>query len=320
MKGKMKWYQFRLRAVYLGLALGLLVIAVSWYLIIGRYQHEVGEGPAGPEVSPELFTEIWTEKEVILLGMGDSITDGYGSSKYKGYFDNLYENDPELYPDMTGRDLLTVIPNLRKLNFAVSYTVSDQHLKEQLPLIKPFDENTYGIVALTSGGNDLIHDYGRSEPLDGTMYGCTLEQAKEWESSFRDRMNLLLEGIKLKFPGGCDIFLANIYDPTDGVGDIENAHPLLPEWPDGLKVHTLWNETIKDICSNYDNVHMVDIHSVFLGHGSHCSDRNNPNYRNDDPHYWYHDNLEDPNDRGYDAIRRTYLNKIVSLCSGKLIK
>ena len=30
-----------------------------------------------------------------------------------------------------------------------------------------------------------------------------------------------------------------------------------------------------------------------------------------DPHYWYYHNLEDPNDRGYDALRRVFLNAII---------
>ncbi|HUT13256.1 MAG TPA: hypothetical protein VMY42_22395 [Thermoguttaceae bacterium] len=29
--------------------------------------------------------------------------------------------------------------------------------------------------------------------------------------------------------------------------------------------------------------------------------------RPEDPHYWYAQNLEDPNVRGYDAIRRLFL-------------
>lgn len=28
------------------------------------------------------------------------------------------------------------------------------------------------------------------------------------------------------------------------------------------------------------------------------------------PHYWYYVNLEDPNERGYDAIRRMFLIQI----------
>ena len=66
-------------------------------------------------------------------------------------------------------------------------------------------------------------------------------------------------------------------------------------------------DIIADTCDSYTNVHLVDIHAAFLGHGIHCRDRLNAHYHPDDPHYWYFDNLEDPNDRGYDAIRRLFL-------------
>jgi hypothetical protein len=64
---------------------------------------------------------------------------------------------------------------------------------------------------------------------------------------------------------------------------------------------------IADECRERPNVHLVDIHALFLGHGIHCRDHWNKYYREDDPHYWYFANLEDPNDRGYDAIRRAFL-------------
>ena len=41
-----------------------------------------------------------------------------------------------------------------------------------------------------------------------------------------------------------------------------------------------------------------------------------PAYRADDPHYWYYANIEDPNERGYDAIRRIFLNEIACVVSG----
>ena len=46
---------------------------------------------------------------------------------------------------------------------------------------------------------------------------------------------------------------------------------------------------------------------VFLGHGIHSRKFWHPHYHADDPGYWYYDNLEDPNDRGYDALRRVFL-------------
>lgn len=48
-----------------------------------------------------------------------------------------------------------------------------------------------------------------------------------------------------------------------------------------------------------------------MGHGIHCREEDNPHYDADDPSYWYWVNLEDPNRRGYDAIRRVFLNAII---------
>jgi hypothetical protein len=58
----------------------------------------------------------------------------------------------------------------------------------------------------------------------------------------------------------------------------------------------------------------VPLHQTFLGHGSHCTDFwRTKIYCAEDPHYWYYDNIEDPNDRGYDAIRRILLNSIAGV-------
>jgi hypothetical protein len=57
------------------------------------------------------------------------------------------------------------------------------------------------------------------------------------------------------------------------------------------------------------------MHEAFLGHGIHCSEKSGKHYRPEDPHYWYFFNLEDPNDRGYDAIRRLFLLEIEKVFS-----
>jgi hypothetical protein len=57
---------------------------------------------------------------------------------------------------------------------------------------------------------------------------------------------------------------------------------------------------------------VVPVHDTFLGHGIHCRKFWRPNFRAADPCYWYLDNIEDPNDRGYDALRRVFLNAIAA--------
>jgi hypothetical protein len=302
----LRWYSFRWQT---GLILCVAFLA-AWYFLLGRFKHSTGSGPAGPPVAIKSFQKAWSTNQFVLIGVGDSVTAGFGATHKRSYFDLLLQNDDVVYPDIKGCDLLHVLPNLRFLNLSVSYTVSEEHLKDQVPRIRLYPPNIRGIVVITTGGNDLIHDYGRSAPRDGAMYGCTYEQALQWKENFRARLKAILEGVIAKFPGGCVVFLANIYDPTDGVGDIQDANLVLPAWPDGLKVLALFNEIVAETCRSYTNVHLVDFHAAFLGHGIHCSDRRNVYYCKDDPHYWYFENLEDPNDRGYDAIRRLFLNEM----------
>lgn len=303
MRSQLKWYSLRWQT---GVALLVLSFA-AWYTLAGRYEHPVGSGPAGPSVSPQAFSCVWSTQKHVLIGIGDSITAGYGASDGRGYFDLLVKSDDGACPDMKGIDLSHVLPNLTTYNYGISYTTSDQHLIDQVPSVQKYPRNVKGIVVITSGGNDLIHDYGRATPRDGAMYGCTYEQALEWTPSFRKRLRGIINGVNHRFPGGCEIFLANIYDPTDGAGDIHNANVVLPKWLDAEKSLNLFNRTIAEVCKEYPNVHLVDIHAQFLGHGIHCTNPWGKYYREDDPHYWYFANLEDPNDRGYDAIRRTFL-------------
>jgi hypothetical protein len=146
------------------------------------------------------------------------------------------------------------------------------------------------------------------------MYGATLEEAGPWVTNFEARLGTMVEQINLHFPHGCRIFLANIFDPTDGVGDIRRTG--LPPWKDGLKILAAYNAVIRRCCERHSYVHPVDIHSAFLGHGVHCTQFWFAHYDSRDPHYWYYTNLEDPNERGYDVIRRLFLIEIAK--AGKL--
>ena len=80
-----------------------------------------------------------------------------------------------------------------------------------------------------TGRNDLIHDYGRSPARQGAMYGATLAQAQPWIEAFEQRLDRMIDLLEARFPGRCKIFQADIYDPTDEVGDAQNAG--LPRWP-----------------------------------------------------------------------------------------
>ena len=246
---------------------------------------------------------------MVLLGLGDSVTAGFGADPGKSYFDRLVENPLDEFEEMQGRSLSVVYPNLVAQNISVNGSNSIEHWSEQVADLKPFSEDTLGIVVFTTGGNDLIHWYGANPPKEGAMYGATLEQAEPWVANFEQRLVKMLDRIGEAFPGGHHVFLANIYDPSDGVGNPAAAG--MPAWNDMSEIHRRYNEVIERVAEERPEVHLVDIHGLFLGHGAHCTQFWRPHYQLDDPTYWYFSNIEDPNERGYDALRRLFLLKMI---------
>ena len=294
----------------LAVGAGLLLLACC-YLIFFQWR-PVGSGPAGASVPSEPFQHVWSDREVLLLGVGDSVTAGLGAaSPAHSYFNRLVVNPGDEYADMQGRCLSVVLPGLQSVNLAVSGSTSIMHLNKLQTQLQPQPEKTFGIVVITTGGNDLIHSYGRRPPEEGAMYGATLADAKPWIANYRARLNSIMDLLDERFPGGCHIFLADIYDPTDGVGDAPSV--FLPDWPDGLRIHAEYNHVIHECVEERENVHLVPLYKTFLGHGSHCTQFWRKTFRPEDPTFWFYHNIEDPNDRGYDAIRRAFLLEMIEV-------
>jgi GDSL-like Lipase/Acylhydrolase family len=290
-------------------AIALLVtVGVCWYIEY-HLSRPLGSGPAGPTVDGSAFGTTWSDRQVHVVGIGDSITAGLGAeSPSHTFFNRVLDNPPDEYSEMQGICLRAVFPHVTAENLAISGSESKTHLEVIRHALAKRDD-AYGIVLMTSGGNDLIHSYGRSAPRECAMYGASLAQAEPWIEKFRERLGQMLYEITIKFPLGCEIYIGDIYDPTDGVGDAPSV--FLPPWPDGLAIHAKYNAVIREVASMRENVHVVPLHETFLGHGSHCRQFWRSNYDPEDPHYWFFTNIEDPNDRGYDAIRRVFLKSIV---------
>jgi lysophospholipase L1-like esterase len=298
----------RKRLIALLLA-GVALIATAGAYVEFHFHLPEGTGPAGPAVPGEPFGRTWTQRKVLLLGVGDSVTAGFGATRGHGYFDRLAANPADEFEDMRGRSLGRVLPNLVTRNLAVSGSNSLQHVRWVAEKFEKQAADVFGLVVMTSGGNDLIHWYGRTPPREGAMYGATLAQAQPWIAAYESRLEEMFTLLEARFPGGCRIFLADIYDPSDGRGGPETVG--LPAWPEVLAVHAAYNDALRRAAGRHACVRVVPMHDAFLGHDIHCRKFWGTHYCVSDPHYWYAPNLEDPNDRGYDAIRRIFLNEIV---------
>ena len=291
------------------LVFGIALVLCAIFYIQFVLARPIGSGPAGPKVAHERFEKQWTDKLVRVVGIGDSITAGLGArSKDHTFFNRLINNPEDEYPDMKGVCLSSVLLQLEHENLAISGSTSLQHLSVIEERLTVQNANVFGLIVMTTGGNDLIHSYGRSPPREGAMYGATLEQAEPWIEAYGVRLNDMFTKIDACFPGGCEIYVGDIYDPTDGVGDAPSVY--LPTWKDGLAIHAKYNQAIVECAKARPNVHVVPLHQTFMGHGSHCRQFWRSTYQPDDPYYWFYENIEDPNDRGYDAIRRVFLQTI----------
>jgi len=293
----------------------LATLGLIPWLVYQRLMFElpIGSGPAGPAVASERFAQPWSTRPVVLLAVGDSVTAGFGATRGRSYVELLIKQPANDDPALAGCTLTQVFPTLKVVRKAISGSTSFA-LPSQIPRT-PYDADTLGVVVMTSGGNDLLHDYGRSPPTENAMYGASWEQAQTWLPGYAARLDDAVTRLGLLFPGGFHLFLATIYDPTDGVGDIERVG--LPAWPDGLRIHAAYNDLIVSCAAKHPQIHLVDMHALFLGHGIHCTESGQPHYHADDPYYWYFSNLEDPNNRGYDALRRLFLNEMSAVFAPK---
>jgi len=284
---------------------GLVAIGGGAAYLFFQLARPVGSGPAGPAASRESFSSAWTGRNVLLVGLGDSVTAGFGSQKGFSYFDRLVTNPANDFPEMNGICLASVFPKLQATNLAVSGSTSTEVLARQLNSLQTNSPDVFGVVVMTTGGNDIIHNYGRTPPREEAMYGASRDEAKPWVENFKQRLDSTIGQIENRFPGGCEIYLANIFDPTDGLGDADHAG--LPAWKDSMAVLDAYNAAILHAAEGHPDVHVVDVHGAFLGHGIHCTQFWRAHFDRHDPHYWFYFNLEDPNDRGYDVIRRLFL-------------
>ena len=80
--------------------LGALAIGIAGAYLHLTYSWSIGSGPAGPPVSRELFYSAW--RPVLFVGLGDSVTAGFGPRKGYSYFEGM-----EFIAANSGRNITT---------------------------------------------------------------------------------------------------------------------------------------------------------------------------------------------------------------------
>src|SRR5690554_5669862 len=83
----------------------LLCVGVPAYIEL-FLKRPVGTGPAGPAVERAALPEPWSQRPVLSLGIGDSITRGLGAKSVEhSFFQRLLVNPDDEWEDMRGLSL-----------------------------------------------------------------------------------------------------------------------------------------------------------------------------------------------------------------------
>ena len=149
----MKFFRKRLSLLFV---VGTFLVFMAVFYIQFVLSRPIGSGPAGPKVDREKFSKSWTDRPVRIVGIGDSITAGLGArSTDHTFFNRLVRNPVDEYADMRGLCLSSVLSQLETQNLAISGSTSRDHLSVIEDRLTLQDPNVFGLVVMTTGGNDL---------------------------------------------------------------------------------------------------------------------------------------------------------------------
>lgn len=174
-----------------------------------------------------------------------------------------------------------------------------------------FDQRT--LVIMTIGGNDISSL--TQDGIDGVAPAELWAQTEGFVSLLRGAIAWLRA--PGRFPNGISIVYANMFEFTDGTGDV-TACPAAglagfgAQWedPDLLAELVVWaNEQYLSVAVDYA-VDMIFMLEHFCGHGFNAQNPNAPCYRGPDSETWFDLTCIHPNSTGHAEIARLFMSVV----------
>jgi lysophospholipase L1-like esterase len=182
------------------------------------------------------------------------------------------------------RDLLALWPGIQFHNLTADGATTDDVLRFQLPRVE--ETGDPAVVTITAGGNDMLANLGSTRPPVHLVEGMTV------------RITRILDDVTRRLPNSI-VLLGTVYDPSDGTNVLHGQR---------LDREAGWlaryNDAIRSLAAERENVILIDIHRHFLGHGITAP----PGER------WYWNELIfEPGARGAEEVRNLWLAAARSL-------
>jgi lysophospholipase L1-like esterase len=190
-------------------------------------------------------------------------------------------NDDEVWPEFARRDLATLHPGITWRVLASDGATTDTVREWQTGALGTVNPQAETLITLTAGGNDLLGLIGAS--------------ARDGAAGVREtlaNLDTVVTELLARLPRAT-VLVGNVYDPTDGTGDLEGTRVR----PQEMRWLADYNEGVARLCRTR-GVRLVDIHGHFAGHG-----RAAPAAQR-----WYWTaSLIEPGFRGASEVRRLWL-------------
>jgi lysophospholipase L1-like esterase len=196
----------------------------------------------------------------------------------------LARNDDHVWPEFAGRDLVTRFPGIECRFLAADGATTEDVLGSQIDELDGVDAKAEALVTLTAGGNDLLSLLGAAEGTGDAGVARLLRNLAAIVDAVRDRLPRAL------------ILMANVYDPTDGTGDLD-GHRLRPQEMRWLRDG---NAGVGRLCAER-GARLVDVHGHFAGHG-----RSAPAAER----WYWTESIIEPGAFGASEIRRLWLSAL----------
>ena len=234
-----------------------------------------------------------------IIFVGDSITAGNGATKNgRAYTELLEENDDDEWPDATWLDLAGIYESPPDVidDSRAGATTSSLVLQQLDYVTEDLGDTVSGptAVVVTIAGNDVQGLLWNTEDTEKTVEKI-IKNLDKFYDYFED---------PVRFPDGAYVYLANVYEPSDNVGQADECFYGLNLEDALASLATANAATLAN--AQERGVAWIDMRGHFLGHGSNGDDPENEFHNPDDPSVWFDEDCIHPNDRGHHEIRRLF--------------
>ena len=157
------------------------------------------------------YAYAFPESPSTVIFLGDSITAGAGAQNDDESYAELLVNNTSTWPDWDGRDLATRYPGIDVVDVseggAQTGTVLNSQIEDfEAAVTLPFEGEA--LVIITAGGNDLYSVLRNPSGVE--------ERVEKTVNNWREIAEYFLDDER--FPDGSTVLMANVYEPTDAVG------------------------------------------------------------------------------------------------------